>query len=156
MKINGRWGIALIIAIMGCKGGQYCSFEHDFGESMLWKDPLQWSWKIQKNDFPYSLKADLQCAVHYPFDKIPLEWTETFPDGHTVIHELDVVVRNPDGSYNGDKALDYLNFDITLDDHHIYPEHGTYQYSIKPKMGVYEAAPFMVEIEIEAKEIDPH
>ncbi len=156
MTRNNIGWLAFLLVIASCKSGQYYSFHHDVGEEMVWKDPLEWNWKIQKNDYSYTLKVDLQCAVHYPFDKIPIEWVETFPDGHKLAHELEVVVRNADGTFNGDKALDYLNFDIVLDPHHVYPEHGNYQYSIQPQMGVYEAAPFMVEIEVEAEENLPH
>ena len=113
-------------------------------------------WKVQKNDFDYTLKMDLQCAVHYPFDILPLEWTETHPNGDKITHELDVVIRNKDGSFNGDKALDYLNFDIILDEHHTFPTHGQYHYSIQPKMEQFEAAPFIVEFEIVAVENSAH
>ena len=152
MKKNSAIGILFWLGIIGCQTGQQYEFEHDFGAEMLWKDPVSWDWKIQKNDYSYTLKADLQCAVHYPFDILPLEWIETTPSGQKITHELDVVIRNKDGSFNGDKALDYLNFDIVLDDQHQYPEHGVYHYEMKPLLEQFEAAPFIVEIEIVAKE----
>ena len=156
MSMNKIALMAALIIQWGCQSNKGYEFEHDFGQEMLWKEPVAWDWKVQKNDFDYTLKMDLQCAVHYPFDILPLEWTETQPNGDKITHELDVVIRNKDGSFNGDKALDYLNFDIILDEHHTFPTHGQYHYSIQPKMEQFEAAPFIVEFEIVAVENSTH
>jgi GldH lipoprotein len=156
MRKNKLFILLVSISWFGCNDGHNYAFEHDFGTEMLWKDPVVWDWKVQKNDYTYTLKMDLQCAVHYPFDILPLQWTETTPEGETITHELDVVIRNKDGSFNGDKALDYLNFDIVLDDNHAFPIHGNYHYEMKPLLEQFEAAPFMVELEVVAEENKNH
>lgn len=143
---------ALVAMNTACTSENSLSFEHDFGKEMVWKEPVTWDWNVQKNDHSYRLHLDLQCAVHYPYDKLPIEWTETDPLGNTISHEMDIVIRNEDGTFNGDKALDYLNFDIDLATNHQYAQFGTYHYSLAQKIGPHMEAPFMVEFEITAKE----
>jgi hypothetical protein len=151
--MRNSFSIGLMAAIIvGCNSGHSLSFEHDFGKEMTWKEAVQWDWNIQKNDRPYTIHLDLQCAVHYPYDKLPIQWTETDPMGNSISHELDIVIRNEDGTYNGDKALDYLNFDIDLATHHQYPQFGVYHYSIEQKIGPQIEAPYIVEFEISATE----
>ncbi len=151
--MRNSWSVALLMTIIiGCNSGNSLRFEHDFGKEMIWKEPVQWEWNIQKNDLPYTLHLDLQCAVHYPYDKLPIQWTETDPLGNTVTHEMDIQIRNEDGSFNGDKALDYLNFDIDLATNHQYPQFGKYHYTIEQKIGPQIEAPYIVELEITALE----
>lgn len=144
--------LALAIGILSCKDQSSLSFEHDFGKEMIWKDPIEWNWNVQQNAHTYTLHLDLQCAVHYPYDKLPIEWTETDPFGNKVSHEMDIIIRNADGTFNGDKALDYLNFDIDLSTSHQYQQFGTYHYTLAQKIGPHMEAPYMVEFEITAKE----
>ncbi len=144
--------LALAIGILSCKDQSSLYFEHDFGKEMIWKDPIEWDWNVQQNAHTYTLHLDLQCAVHYPYDKLPIEWTETDPLGNKVSHEMDIIIRNADGTFNGDKALDYLNFDIDLSTSHQYQQFGTYHYTLAQKIGPHMEAPYMVEFEITAKE----
>ena len=151
-RIKSALLILGLIAIMGCKSGESLKFEHDFGKEMSWSSDVHWKWNVQKNDKPYRLSMDLQCGIHYPYENLPLSWIEIKPNGDTITHELDVIIRNPDGTFNGDKALDYLNFDIDLATHHQYAQFGTYRYQLAQKIGPHMEAPFMVEFEITAKE----
>jgi len=80
------------------------------------------------------------------------KWIEIKPNGDTITHELDVIIRNPDGTFNGDKALDYLNFDVVLADKMTFDSFGEYHFILKQKTGL-DSAPFMVNIEIEAQEL---
>ncbi len=141
-----------LIAIMGCKSGESLKFEHDFGKEMSWSSDVHWKWNVQKNDKPYRLSMDLQCGIHYPYENLPLSWIEIKPNGDTITHELDVIIRNPDGTFNGDKALDYLNFDVVLADKMTFDSFGEYHFILKQKTGL-DSAPFMVNIEIEAQEL---
>ncbi len=120
---------------------------------MVWIEPLKWKWDVQKNDRPYQLTMDLQCGVHYPYENLPISWIEIQPDGDSITHELEIIVRNPDGSFNGDKALDYLNFDVVLADKMTFDTFGEYQFVLQQKTGL-DSAPFMVNLEITAEELD--
>ena len=146
---------SLMMVSWGCHQNAAFEHTHDFGKDMMWSQPLSWKWNVQKNDKPYRIKMDLQGGVHYPFENLPLEWIEIGPDGQRISHELEIIIRNPDGTFNGDKALDYLNFDVVLDDNHLFPSFGEYTYELKQKTGL-ESAPFMINIEIEAQEIESY
>lgn len=136
-----------------CQTNNAFEQDFDFGKEMLWSQPVSWKWNVQKNDKPYRISMDLQCGVHYPFENLPLEWIEIKPDGHRISHELEIIVRNPDGSFNGDKALDFLNFEVVLSDNHHFETFGEYTFILQQKTGLKEA-PFMVNIEIDAEELD--
>jgi gliding motility-associated lipoprotein GldH len=142
-----------ILLFFSCQGGQSFHFDHDFGKEMMWSEPLKWKWDVQKNDKPYQLTMDLQCGIHYPYENLPISWIEIQPDGDSITHELEIIVRNPDGTFNGDKALDYLNFDVVLADKMIFDTFGEYQFVLQQKTGL-DSAPFMVNLEITAEELD--
>lgn len=142
-----------ILLFFSCQGGQSFHFDHDFGKEMMWLEPLKWKWDVQKNDKPYQLTMDLQCGIHYPYENLPISWIEIQPDGDSITHELEIIVRNPDGTFNGDKALDYLNFDVVLADKMIFDTFGEYQFVLQQKTGL-DSAPFMVNLEITAEELD--
>jgi gliding motility-associated lipoprotein GldH len=138
-----------------CNGGSSLHYEFDFGKELLWTKPITWKWNIQKNDKPYRLTMDIQCGIHYPYENLPLSWTEIKPNGDSITHELDIVIRNPDGTYNGDKAMDYLNFDVVLAEQMEFESFGEYQFILQQKTGL-DSAPFMVNVEIEAIELNDY
>ncbi len=142
-----------ILLFFSCQGGQSFHFDHDFGKEMMWSEPLEWKWDVQKNDKPYQLTMDLQCGIHYPYENLPISWIEIQPDGDSITHELEIIVRNPDGTFNGDKALDYLNFDVVLADKMTFDTFGEYQFVLQQKTGL-DSAPFIVNLEVTAKELD--
>jgi hypothetical protein len=142
-----------MLFLFSCNGDYSYHFEYDFGKEMVWIEPLKWKWDVQKNDRPYQLTMDLQCGVHYPYENLPISWIEIQPDGDSITHELEIIVRNPDGSFNGDKALDYLNFDVVLADKMTFDTFGEYQFVLQQKTGL-DSAPFMVNLEITAEELD--
>jgi gliding motility-associated lipoprotein GldH len=150
---NKLFCFASILFLFGCQSGQSFHFDYDFGKEMTWSEPVKWQWNIQKNDKPYHLTMDIQCGVHYPYENLPLSWIEIQPDGDSITHELEIIVRNPDGTFNGDKALDYLNFDVVLADKMTFDTFGEYQFILQQKTGL-DTAPFIVNLEITAKELD--
>ena len=147
--------IAAICFLFGCSSGSSLHYEFDFGKELLWTKPVVWKWNIQKNDKPYRLTMDLQCGIHYPYENLPLSWIEIKPNGDSITHELDIIIRNPDGTYNGDKALDYLNFDVVLAEQMEFESFGEYQFILQQKTGL-DSAPFMVNVEIEATELNDY
>lgn len=152
-RTNSTLLVLGLITLMGCKSGESLEFEHDFGKEMLWSSDVKWIWNVQKNDKPYRLSMDLQCGIHYPYENLPLSWIEIKPNGDSITHDLDVIIRNADGTFNGDKALDYLNFDVVLADKMTFDTFGEYQFILQQKTGL-ESAPFMVHVEIEALELE--
>lgn len=153
MRSNNALIFASALFLFSCRGGVSFHYDHDFGKEMMWSDPLIWNWNVQKNNKPYQIIMDIQIGVHYPFENLPLTWLEVQPDGDTIAHDLDIVVRNADGTFNGDKALDFLNFDVVLADKIDFESFGKYQFVLQQKTGL-DAAPFMVNLEITAQELD--
>ena len=52
-KISFWIGSLWVVALMGCQGDGL-TYTHDFGKEMIWNEPVNWEWNIQKNDRAYT------------------------------------------------------------------------------------------------------
>jgi gliding motility-associated lipoprotein GldH len=137
----------LAITISSCTSHMKYVERYKFSEDYIWKaeDTIELVMDIRDNKAPYLFELTFRCASGFPYERMLLRVEEISPDNRSARRDVEILVRNPDGSLNGEKGFDIIDLTTTLTDKKEYPLHGAYHYRIYPAMGI-EEVPLVMEV----------
>jgi gliding motility-associated lipoprotein GldH len=131
------WILSLIV-LYSCTPDYTYREIHSFGESLEWRstDTVEFAIPVNDNKAPYLFEMTFRCASGFAYDKMLVRLEETAPNGKVIRRDVEIEVRNADGSFNGEKGFDIIDLTTTISPDQSYPVHGTYTYRVWQTMGM--------------------
>lgn len=129
----------LIITLSACEPeGRIYNEHQELSPQMEWlkNDKKEFKVTIDDNSLTYQLRLSFRYATGYPFQQVRVKVTETSPSGAEIINEYDLKVREDNGDYIGEAALDIWDSEHLVESSKTYKETGTYTYVIEHNMPV--------------------
>ena len=144
--------------MMGCSNKEVIYSEMEKFDNYEWKKGEIKTFEIPINDnrFSKEMILDLRYATGYPYDKIYMKVIEIDPQGQRTIRDVDFRIRDEQGGFIGDKALDIIDLQYILDANKTYPMHGQYTYQIEHAMpSNIQTLHYVMEIGLTLRENKP-
>jgi len=130
---------AILAILSSCKsGGRVYSKNQDLSPQAEWlkKDTREFSVPVKEINILYNLKLSLRYVDGYQYQFVKVKVTETSPGGKKSVKEYDLKVRENNGDYIGEAALDIWDSDHLVEANKKFTETGTYTYLIEQNMPV--------------------
>lgn len=129
-----------IIAILTCcnTGGRIYSKNQELSPQNRWlkKDSREFKVPIKDINIAYNLKLTFRYVDGYQYQFVKVKVTETSPGGKSSVKEYNLKVREDNGDYIGEAALDIWDSDHLVEADKKFTETGTYTYLIEQNMPV--------------------
>ena len=156
LPIHLIWMLGTILfAVSSCTQNYTYHQIHSFGESLEWRssDTVEFVIPVNDNKAPYLFEMTFRCASGFAYDKMLVRLEETAPDGKVIRRDVEIAVRNADGSFNGEKGFDIIDLTTTISPNQSYPVHGTYTYRVWQTMGM-DVVHFPMEVGLQLSRPD--
>ncbi len=141
---------SMVLALLtGCTSQNTLFEEHQsVGEDMVWQpsEPITFTIDVKENKHPFEMAVAVRYANGYPFDKLPIYMTETNPAGESVRKDIDVIIQPTPGEYLGEKGMDIIDLEQTIDADKEFPTFGKYTYTLIPNVDDPSGFPLLMEI----------
>lgn len=129
--------LILSVGFISCQPeGRVFSENQDLSPNLEWlkKDVLEFKVSIEDVNSAYDMSIAFRYATGYQFEVAKVKITETSPSGDEVVKEYELKVREDNGDYIGEPALDIWDSEHLVESGKKYPEKGTYTYKIEQNM----------------------
>lgn len=134
-KIAYTFLIGLIF--MSCNSNTRIYSEHkELSPQMEWKkeDVRSFNLSIDNTENIYDLSLSFRYMEGFPSKSMNVKVTEVSPDGKETSKEYELKVRDENGEYIGEPALDIWDSEHLIEPDKKYTEKGKYTYIIEPVM----------------------
>jgi len=123
------------LALVSCQSDVIFEKHRKLGSDYTWhtSDTVEITIPVTDNSGAYILELAFRCATGFPYDRMPVRVEEIAPNSKLTMRDVDVQVRNADGTFAGDKGFDIIDLTTVLDSKKTYPVHGDYRYRIYPR-----------------------
>ena len=149
-KIAKFLSILLIVnGITSCSDKNIIFEEHqELSAEYTWrKDDIKtFVIDIQQNAHPYEFSIALRCASGYAYPNLPIRIKEVAPDGSTISRDMDIMVRDANGEFLGEKGYDIIDIEQIIDAKKSFPTFGKYTYTIQHMAPDIDVLDFPMEI----------
>ncbi len=129
--------LILSIGFISCQPeGRVFSENQDLSPNLEWlkKDVLEFNVPIEDVNSAYDMSIAFRYATGYQFEIAKVKITETSPSGDEVVKEYELKVREDNGDYIGEPALDIWDSEHLIESDKKYSEKGTYTYKVEQNM----------------------
>ncbi len=126
--------IVIATSLIACQPENRVFVEHqDLSPELEWlkKDTRTFSVPVSDNDLVYNLSLSFRYSNGYQYQTVKVRVSETSPSGVESIKEYDLKVREANGDYIGEPALDIWDSEHLVESKKKYAEVGTYTYVIE-------------------------
>jgi len=128
--------ISAIGVIVACSHREIFFEYHSFANAEWSRDePAVFNVKIENNSQPYNVSLELRNNDDYPFSNIWLFIDYKMPDGKSRADTIGADLANVYGKWYG-KGLSLYNLSIPYETAILFPDTGTYVYSIRQGMRI--------------------
>lgn len=126
--------ISILLGIISCSQKEIFFNYHSFSNAE-WnrEDTAVFNVKIEDNSRPYNVSIELRNNNDYPFSNIWLFVDYKMPDGKSRTDTVGVDLADVYGKWYG-KGLSLYNLSIPYETAILFPDTGTYVYSIRQGM----------------------
>ena len=126
--------ISMLFGIVSCSHKEIFFDYHSFADAEWDRDiPAVFNVKIEDNSQPYDVSIELRNDDNYPFSNIWLFIDCKIPDGTGRTDTVGVDLADVSGKWYG-KGLSLYNLSIPYETSVLFPDTGTYIYSIRQGM----------------------
>jgi gliding motility-associated lipoprotein GldH len=149
----------LLLLLAGCNSAKVMFEEHhSVGEDMTWEtsEPITFEIDIKENKHPYEMAVAIRYAHGFPFNKLPIQMTETNPQGGSVRRDLEIMIQPKPGEYLGEKGFDIIDLEQIIDTEKEFPTFGKYTYTLVPVDNEEHGFPLIMEIGLVLKDTAKH
>jgi gliding motility-associated lipoprotein GldH len=128
------------------------------GEEMTWEaaEPITFEIYVKENKHPYEMAVAIRYAHGFPFNKLPIQMTETNPQGESVRRDLEIMIQPNPGEYLGEKGFDIIDLEQIIDREKEFPTFGKYTYTLVPVDNDEHGFPLIMEIGLVLKDTAKH
>jgi gliding motility-associated lipoprotein GldH len=130
-------GIAILLlssALFACQPeNRVYSENQELSPNVEWlkKDTRSFSVPIEDINPSYKMIVSFRYATGYQFETANIKVTETDPDGNDTVMQYELKVRDSNGDYIGDPALDIWDSEHVVEEKKKFNKAGTYTYVIE-------------------------
>jgi gliding motility-associated lipoprotein GldH len=131
--------LAIIASLTSCNtGGRIYSKNQELSPQNRWlkKDSQEFKVSVKDINIAYNLKLTFRYVDGYQYQFAKVKVTETSPGGKNSVKEYNLKVREDNGDYIGEAALDIWDSDHLVEANKKFTETGTYTYLIEQNMPV--------------------
>ena len=149
----------LLLLLIGCNSAKVMFEEHrSVGEEMTWEatEPITFDIDVKENKHPYEMAVAIRYANGFPFNKLPIQMTETNPQGESVRRDLEIMIQPNPGEYLGEKGFDIIDLEQIIDREKEFPTFGKYTYTLVPVDNDEHGFPLIMEIGLVLKDTAKH
>ena len=129
--------LTLSLMLFSCQPeGRVFSENKELSAQLQWlkEDVIQFDVPIDDISSSYDMNLNFRYATGYQFDVVKVRVTETSPSGKEVVEEFDLKIRDKNGDYIGEPALDIWDSEHLIKEKVKFNESGTYTYKIEHTM----------------------
>lgn len=129
--------ISFTLLLFSCEPeGRIFSEHKELSPNIEWLREDSREFKVQIDDVSkdYNLGLSFRYATGYQFKTADVEVTEISPSGNNLVTEYSLKIREDNGDYIGEPAVDIWDSEHTVQSGKKYTEEGTYTYIIKHNM----------------------
>jgi len=140
--------LAAIVSLFSCKNNVAYEKYETLGSNYEWRKskPVTFIIPITDNSKPYEFDLAFRCATGFAYDKLIVQIEETAPSGKVTRKDMEVPVRNEDGTFQGEMGFDLVDIVIPIAESKEYPTHGDYRYEIQHVMQGVDTLDYALEI----------
>ena len=149
----------LLLLLIGCNSAKVMFEEHrSVGEEMTWEatEPITFEIYVKENKHPYEMAVAIRYAHGFPFNMLPIQMTETNPQGESVRRDLEIMIQPNPGEYLGEKGFDIIDLEQIIDREKEFPTFGKYTYTLVPVDNDEHGFPLIMEIGLVLKDTAKH
>lgn len=125
------------LSLMSCSSNNRIYSENkELSPQMEWlkKDVRTFDVSIENTENVYDLSLSFRYAEGFPYNEMKVNVIETSPSGKETAKEYDLKVREENGEYIGEVALDIWDSEHLIEANKKYAEKGKYSYKIEHTM----------------------
>lgn len=125
------------LSLMSCNSNNRIYSENkELSTQMEWlkKDVRTFDVSIENTEDVYDLSLSFRYTEGFPYDVMKVNVIETSPSGKETTKEYDLKVREENGEYIGEVALDIWDSEHLIEANKKYAEKGKYSYKIEHAM----------------------
>lgn len=129
--------VLLAVLLLGCTPeGRVYEKHKDLSPQVEWKkqDVREFKVPIEDAATNYNMAIAFRYAYGYQFDILKIAVTEVAPDGTENNKEYELTIRDENGDYIGEGALDIWDSEHPVEQNKKYPSAGEYTYRISHVM----------------------
>lgn len=125
------------LSLMSCNSNNRIYSENkELSTQMEWlkKDVRTFDVSIENTEDVYDLSLSFRYTEGFPYDVMKVNVIETSPSGKETTKEYNLKVREENGEYIGEVALDIWDSEHLIEANKKYAEKGKYSYKIEHAM----------------------
>lgn len=129
--------LILVPVLWSCEPeGRVFSENKDLSAQLQWlkKDAIEFKIPVDDISSAYDMGLTFRFSEGYQFKVLKVKITETSPSGNLLVNEYELKIREENGDYIGEAALDIWDSEHQIETGKKYEEKGTYTYSIEHNM----------------------
>ena len=149
----------LLLLLVGCNSAKVIFEEQrSVGDDMTWKssEPITFEIEVKENKHPYEMAVAIRYTDGFPFNKVPIQMTETSPQGESIRRDLEIMIQPRPGEYLGEKGFDIIDLEQIIDTEKEFPTFGKYTYTLVPVDNDEHGFPLIMEIGLVLKDTAKH
>jgi len=126
--------ILIVLTLVSCDPeGRIFSENKELSAGLQWekKDVIEFSVPVEDIGSTYDLSLAFRYAEGYQFDVAKVKVTQIDPSGNELVEEYDLKIRDKNGDYIGDPALDIWDSEHLVEEDVTFNKSGTYTYKIE-------------------------
>lgn len=129
--------LVLGLCFISCDSNNRIYSEHkELSPQMEWKkeDARTFDLSIENTENVYDLSLSFRYMEGFPFKSMKVKVTEISPSGKEHSKEYNLKIRDENGEYIGEPALDIWDSEHLIESDKKYIEKGKYSYIVEPSM----------------------
>ncbi|MBL4862424.1 MAG: hypothetical protein JKY09_05335 [Crocinitomicaceae bacterium] len=129
--------LAITVSFISCQQEGRIYAEHqDLSPELEWlrKDTREFKVPINDNSQAYTMSLSFRYASGFQTQFAKVKVTETSPSGKVSVNEYDLKIREDNGDYIGDPALNIWDSEHLIESDKKFDESGTYTYVLEHNM----------------------
>lgn len=131
--------LLLSVGLVSCEPeGRVFSENQDLSPELQWlkTDTREFKVSVEKVNSTYDMSLAFRYTTGYRFKVLKVKVTETSPSGKELVKEYELKIRDKNGDYIGEPALDIWDSEHLIESGKKYEEKGEYTYLVEQIMPV--------------------
>ncbi len=129
--------LVMTISLISCQPGnrEYVNYK-DLSPGLKWlsEDVREFEVPVENTDMTYNMILSFRYVSGFSHEVLKVKVTEISPDGNESVQTYELKIRDKNGDYIGDPALEIWDSEHLVEKNKKYKERGVYTYRIKHDM----------------------
>lgn len=135
--------ISLVVLLTSCDQRVFQEYRDIPGNRWDRNKPVTFNVEITDTLQAYDVELAIRHTSYYSFANLKVNVFSTFPSGETRTRDLDLMLREKDGSFIGEGAGDLWDIEFEYLSDFTFPQKGTYVFTVQNVMPLPETPDIM-------------